>query len=124
MRVPCGTWLVSLTQPDNANVLRASTLDDSGTPWGTLMGTAYLPNLEIRLRDADALLMTLPGVWEDAAQSAALFAIAAEASLVPATAGGFIDYDAVVMMDNGLQPIRFGDGAHGDVIGFRLQRWP
>jgi len=121
-----GTWLYDTTASAGESVkrLRLDVRNADGVGWGTAVGMGWTPTLEVRKVGDGALFATITGTWEDATESAALFAIGLEASLVPAVGADPIDYDAILVMTFGSNVSLNAADEGAEPFRFRVQRWP
>ncbi|HQR40959.1 MAG TPA: hypothetical protein PLF26_21430 [Blastocatellia bacterium] len=124
-----GTFICG-TNPDTVHVCDVLVTDDNGVGWGTAVGLGYTPYLEVRVLGATTLTATLTGSWVDSAQTIARFDINAATSLkptptVPATPDQYIDYEAVIVLDNGAGGLgRVAADNDGAKFQFRVQAYP
>ena len=135
-----GTWVydTASSKGDTTKALRLDIRDDAGVPWGTAVGLGWSPTLRVRLFGGTAIVDTITGGWEDATNTAALFAIGDEVSVgvhsfVTITSlkptlvtDPPIDYEAMLVMVS-------AGGTHVGVVGvdgnaewfaFTVRRWP
>jgi hypothetical protein len=101
--------------------------------WGTVVGLGWAPLLRVTKVGVPTLLLTVAGAWEGNVsnpESAALFQIGAEATLVPALSATQVrvgqDYEATMILVSPGGTERAVIGANGDaeVFAFRVERTP
>lgn len=120
MAIYAGTWI----QADEGKYLRLDVRSASNEPWGTVMGTGWTCKLEVRAPGATALTATLTGSWEDATETAALFAITATSTFDPAAGEDRKTWEAILRLESGGTVVRMGADDDRQPFSLTVLRWP
>lgn len=89
-----GTFAVG----DNTHNARFTPHTDAGEQWGTGMGTGWTAELEVHRAGVAAVLVTLSGSWETAAELACLFTIGTVSALAPVAPATSADFEAFLKL--------------------------
>ena len=130
-----GTWVYDTTaaQGDLLSVMRTEILPNGVDGWGTVVGLGWTPILRVTKVGVPGLFLTVTGSWEVNAtnpDSATLFQLGAEASLVPALSSSQIrvgqDYEAtqILVSLSGTEEAVIGADGGAEVFSFRVERTP
>lgn len=119
-----GTWVYdsAASLGDSVKTLRMAIEDDNGLPWGTAVSTGWTPTLQAKKVGETSVFATLTGSWEDSTQGAALFAIGAETTLVPASGAQTYESQLIMTYPGNIAVNAADDQA--ETYLFTVQRWP
>lgn len=118
-----GTWYAG----DNVQTLRLDVRDNSRRPWGTAVGSGYIPTLEVRRPGTATVYAIVVCAWEDATNTAVLVTLGSQPLLYPSVSSAadvFADYEATLVLTKGGSVARLGADDAGAPFKFRIQRYP
>jgi len=117
-----GTWVYKSGVFDAVKVLKLKVRDKNNAGWGVAVGYGYTPTLEVRLAETHTLFATLSGIWSDATEKDALFALGEATCLAPAS--GYQDYECYLVLSKAGFVAYMSSDDDAGVFLFRAQTWP
>jgi hypothetical protein len=132
-----GTWLYDTKTGlgDTTKLLRLDIHDNAGQAWGTAVANGWTPKLRLRIAGLDVPVAHISGAWEDTPNSAALFSIMDESTIVfeagtthlyPVLGGLPIEYEAMLVIEapGATDVAVIGVDGQAEWFAFTVKRWP